>query len=163
MEKIYKFRAYPNKKQKVQITKTFGSVRFVYNYYLAKQMESYEKDKTNRHMSWYDMCNNLPILKQEYTWLSDVDSAALQQALRDLDGAWKKYFLEMKKPGYERYSKKRLEHFKEIGHIPTLYDNAWHPKFKKKSKHEFSYTTQNNHQNRKTQAIMFVDKKIKIP
>lgn len=162
MEKIYKFRAYPNKKQKEQIIKTFGCTRFVYNHYLAKQMESYQENKNNRHLSWYDMCNDLPNLKQKYVWLKEVDAVALQQKLRDLDNAWKKYFLEMKKPGYVRYSEKRLKHFKEIGHIPTLYDSAWHPKFKKKSKHRFSYTTQNNHQDRKTQAIMFANKKIKI-
>ncbi|HGM3507480.1 TPA: helix-turn-helix domain-containing protein [Clostridioides difficile] len=31
MEKAYKFRMYPNKKQKELINKTFGCCRFVYN------------------------------------------------------------------------------------------------------------------------------------
>ena len=36
MEKAYKYRVYPSKAQKQLIQKTFGSCRFVYNYYLAK-------------------------------------------------------------------------------------------------------------------------------
>lgn len=45
MEKAYKYRIYPNKKQKEIIAKTFGSCRFVYNKYLAKRMDMYEKNK----------------------------------------------------------------------------------------------------------------------
>ena len=33
MEKAYKYRIYPNKKQKEIIAKTFGCCRFVYNTY----------------------------------------------------------------------------------------------------------------------------------
>ena len=35
--KAYKFRLYPNEKQTNLINKTFGCVRLIYNYYLAKQ------------------------------------------------------------------------------------------------------------------------------
>ena len=34
MYKAYKFRLYPNDEQIVLINKTFGSVRYTYNYYL---------------------------------------------------------------------------------------------------------------------------------
>ena len=34
MEKAYRYRIYPNKQQQELIQKTFGCVRFVYNYYL---------------------------------------------------------------------------------------------------------------------------------
>ena len=40
MEKSYKYRIYPNKKQKELITKTFGCCRFVYNYYLDKRIKA---------------------------------------------------------------------------------------------------------------------------
>ncbi|MCU6069650.1 helix-turn-helix domain-containing protein, partial [Clostridioides difficile] len=39
VEKAYKFRMYPNKKQQELINKTFGCCRFVYNKYLAKRIE----------------------------------------------------------------------------------------------------------------------------
>lgn len=39
VERAYKYRIYPNKKQQELIQKTFGCVRFVYNYYLNKSWE----------------------------------------------------------------------------------------------------------------------------
>ena len=42
MNKGYKYRIYPNKKQKVLIDKTIGCSRFVYNYILGKAIEYYE-------------------------------------------------------------------------------------------------------------------------
>ena len=45
MLKGYKYRIYPNKQQEEQIQKTFGCCRFVYNTYLAKRIELYEKNK----------------------------------------------------------------------------------------------------------------------
>ena len=44
MLKAYKYRIYPNNEQKVQIEKTFGCCRFVYNQTLAYRKERYEKD-----------------------------------------------------------------------------------------------------------------------
>lgn len=45
MLKAYIYRIYPNKEQKVQIAKTFGCCRFVYNQTLAYRKETYEKEK----------------------------------------------------------------------------------------------------------------------
>ena len=46
MLKAYKYRIYPNDGQKVQIAKTFGCCRFVYNRTLAYRKEMYEKRKS---------------------------------------------------------------------------------------------------------------------
>ena len=43
MLKAYKYRIYPNNEQKIQIAKTFGCCRFVYNQTLAYRIEVYEK------------------------------------------------------------------------------------------------------------------------
>lgn len=40
--KGYKYRIYPNEEQKVQINKTFGCCRFVYNHFLAMRIELYK-------------------------------------------------------------------------------------------------------------------------
>ena len=50
MEKAYKYRIYPNKKQKEIIAKTFGCCRFVYNKYLAKRLKCISKIKKHFHM-----------------------------------------------------------------------------------------------------------------
>ena len=50
MEKAYRYRIYPNKKQKEIIAKTFGCCRFVYNKYLAKRIETYKQNKEGLRM-----------------------------------------------------------------------------------------------------------------
>ena len=42
MLKAYKYRIYPNNEQKIQIAKTFGCCRFVYNCTLAYRKEKYD-------------------------------------------------------------------------------------------------------------------------
>ena len=44
MYKSYKFRIYSNKEQVVLLNKSFGSVSFVYNYYLSKIKENNYQD-----------------------------------------------------------------------------------------------------------------------
>ena len=55
MLKAYKYRIYPNSEQRIQIAKTFGCCRFVYNQTLAYRKEIYEKEK--KSVSKTD-CNN---------------------------------------------------------------------------------------------------------
>ena len=78
MLKAYKYRIYPNNEQKVQIAKTFGCCRFVYNQTLAYRKEKYEKEK--KSVSKTD-CNNYcnRELKKTYEWLKEVDKFALNQ------------------------------------------------------------------------------------
>ena len=45
MLKAYKYRIYPNKEQEIQIAKTFGCCRFVYNQTLAYKKDTYEKER----------------------------------------------------------------------------------------------------------------------
>ena len=44
MEKAFKYCIYPNREQRILLAKTFGCTRFVYNHYLAKRRDAYEKD-----------------------------------------------------------------------------------------------------------------------
>lgn len=88
MEKAYKYRIYPNKKQKEIMAKTFGCCRFVYNKYLAKRIEMYEKNKET--FTYVQCANDMKKLKLELEWLKEVDSTALQSSLKDLDSAYQK-------------------------------------------------------------------------
>lgn len=111
MEKAYKYRIYPNKRQKELLAKTFGCTRFVYNHYLAQRIKTYEQSKENLT---YNQCSkDLTSLKSELQWLKEVDKFALQNSLRDLDSAYKKFFKE----------------------------HTGYPKFKSKKTHRFSYRT----------------------
>ncbi len=103
MEKAYKFRAYPTKAQRELIAKTFGCGRFVYNYFLAKRIKLY---KTAKKSISYAQCNKLLTgLKQELVWLKEVDKWALQNALKDLDNAYKKFFKEH--TGFPKFKSKK--------------------------------------------------------
>ncbi|WP_417404750.1 helix-turn-helix domain-containing protein [Holdemanella biformis] len=44
INRAVKIRIYPNAEQRVQIEKTIGCSRFIYNYMLADKMEHYKKD-----------------------------------------------------------------------------------------------------------------------
>ena len=53
MEKAFKYRMYPNREQRILLAKTFGCTRFVYNHYLAKRRDAYEKDGiTFNYSAW---------------------------------------------------------------------------------------------------------------
>lgn len=107
MEKSYKYRIYPNKKQQEIIAKTFGCCRFVYNKYLAKRVELYEKDKET--FTYVQCANDMKKLKSELEWLKEVDSTALQSSLRDLDSAYQKFFKEH--IGYPKFKSKKTHRY----------------------------------------------------
>lgn len=107
MLKAYKYRIYPNNEQKIQIAKTFGCCRFVYNQTLAYRKEAYEKEK--KSVSKTD-CNNYcnRELKKEYEWLKEVDKSALTNAIYNMDAAFQKFFREH--AGYPEFKSKHNNH-----------------------------------------------------
>nr|WP_313248484.1 IS200/IS605 family element RNA-guided endonuclease TnpB [Clostridioides difficile] len=107
MKKAYKFRMYPNKKQQELINKTFGCCRFVYNKYLAKRIEVYKNDKET--FTYKQCSSDLTNLKKELKWLKEPDKFSLQNALKDLDNAYKKFFKE--KAGFPKFKSKKINRF----------------------------------------------------
>ncbi len=103
MERAYKFRIYPNKEQQKLIAKTFGCVRFVYNYFLAQRIEAYENNKMS--LNYYECSHLLTQLKAELVWLKEVDKCSLQNSLKDLDNAYKKFFKEHS--GFPKFKSKK--------------------------------------------------------
>lgn len=103
MEKAYKYRIYPNEKQKEIIAKTFGCCRFVYNKYLAEKIKLYQTSKEN--LTYVGCAKAMSELKNELEWLAKVDSTALQSSLKDLDTAYKKFFKEH--AGYPKFKSKK--------------------------------------------------------
>ena len=84
--RAYKFRIYPNDEQKILFAKTFGCVRMVYNHWLDRKIRQYEENKTN---VTYTICaKEMAAMKktEEYIFLKEADSIALQQSLREETG-----------------------------------------------------------------------------
>ena len=104
MLKSFKYRLYPNKEQEIQIQKTFGCCRFVYNQTLAHRKELYETEK--KSMSKID-CNNFvnQNLKKEYEWLKEADKFALTNSVYNMDSAYQKFFKEH--AGYPKFKSKK--------------------------------------------------------
>ncbi len=113
MNKGIKFRIYPNKEQKLIIQKTFGCSRFIYNQGLSLRVNEYKNGNSVGYKETNAMLSNLK-KSNDFLWLKEVDSVALQQSLRDLDRAYKNFFAK----------------------------RASMPKFKSKHNHNKSYRTQ---------------------
>ena len=118
MNKGVKFRAYPNIMQQDLINQTLGCCRLIYNKGLAMRSDAFIN---GQKCSYTDTSAMLTDLKKQndYAFLKDVDSIALQQSLRDLDRGFKNF-----------YDKR-----------------ASHPQFKSKHNHHQSYRTINQGNN----------------
>ena len=92
MIKAYKYRLHPTKEQAEFFEKTFGCVRFVYNWALNQRIEAYQKDGTR--ISWLGSCRRLTELKkqEETKWLCEVPNQSLQQSIRNMDKAFTHFF-----------------------------------------------------------------------
>ena len=80
--KGYVFRLYPTKEQQIQIEKSFGCSRYIYNYFL---------DKSNGYINAYESIKELPNLSNDKKWLKEVDSCSLRCSninLRDLNASY---------------------------------------------------------------------------
>ena len=106
--KSFKFRLYPNKKQTELINKTIGCARFVFNYTLAQQKkiddmwytveemyQSGQLPQNNWKGAFFNKNNAekaVTQLKKNHTFLNEVDSTALQNAVGNVASAYSRYY-----------------------------------------------------------------------
>ena len=90
INKVYKFRIYPNKEQEILINKTFGCCRFVFNHFLAKWNDAYKE--TGKGLTYNACSSQLTQIKKELVWLKEVDSIAIQSSLKNLADAYSRFF-----------------------------------------------------------------------
>lgn len=98
-----KMRIYPNKEQSQKIDKTLNSCRYVYNHMLARNRKVYERRR--EHLSYYDMQNLLPKMKEYLPWLKDADSQALKYVCRQVNNAYDRFFKKQNK--FPKFKSKR--------------------------------------------------------
>ena len=67
MLNAYKYRLHPTREQSGFFNKSFGCVRFIYNWGLQKRIEAYAKDKGR--ISYVQLCAMLTELKKRRTVL----------------------------------------------------------------------------------------------
>jgi len=129
--KAYKYRIYPTKIQKTLIEKHFGSTRFLYNFFLDYRQKEYAKG--NKKVGYMITQAELTKLKKldEYKWLNECGSQALQMALRNLDSAFTRFF--KKQGSYPKYKSKKHTHqsFTAPQNIKVANNRVYLPKFTK--------------------------------
>ena len=102
MRNVSKVRIYPTQEQEVLLGKAFGSVRFLWNYALALNNQTYLE--TGKGISGMDLKKKIPSLKKEYPWLSETYSQCLQQSILNLSQAFVNFF--EKRAGYPKFKSK---------------------------------------------------------
>lgn len=102
IHKGYKFRLYPNDKQKEYFAKCFGCARFIYNKMLADKIEYYQKTGENLVVYPSDY-------KDEFLFLKEVDSNILAQEYLHLQKAYNNFF-KHKDFGFPRFKSKKSHH-----------------------------------------------------
>ena len=137
--KTYKTEIVLNDEQKEKFTKTVGTCRFIYNLFLQKNKELYERNKETeypKYMSTYDFSkylnNDFIPNNPEYKWIKEVSTKSVWYAINNANIAFVSFF-----KGKSRF-----------------------PKFKKKDKNDCSMYFVRNH---KDTIIPHKRHKIKIP
>ena len=107
MNKGVKFRIYPNKEQRDLINQTLGCCRLVYNMGLDIHNKAFENGEK---INYSKTCAMLTEIKRsdEFSFLRNTDSVALQQSLRDLDQGFVNFF--QKRARRPRFKSKHNNH-----------------------------------------------------
>ncbi len=107
MQKGVKFRIYLNMEQQNLINQTLGCCRLIYNKCLAMRNEAYENGNKIGYSQTSAMLTGLKRM-EEFAFLKEVDSIALQQSLRDLDRGFVNFF--QKRAAHPTYKSKHNHH-----------------------------------------------------
>lgn len=107
--RAYKTELDPNNRTRTLLLKHAGTRRWAYNWGLRRKVEQYEK--TGKSPSAIDLHRELNRLKKtDFPWMYEVSKCAPQEAFRDLDEAFERFFANVKagrKPGFPRFKSKK--------------------------------------------------------
>lgn len=106
MLRAIKIRLYPSKTQEQTLNKVLGCYRFVYNQVLAQKQNAYKTDKTNLKVTDLSKWFHGTLLKDErYAWLKEQNTKVMKQAIRQMDGAYQKFFKQHN--GFPKFKSKK--------------------------------------------------------
>ena len=112
MKRSYKIEINPTQEQKTKIHQTIGVSRFIYNFYIARNKEIYEREgKFVSGMDFSKWLNNEYIPNnQEMKWIKEVSSKATKQAIMNGDKSFRDFFKKAK--GFPKFKKKKNQDVK---------------------------------------------------
>ena len=106
MLRAIKYELNPTSVQKTLIKQTCGCCRKVYNILLDRKIKAYKED--SKTLSCAELMRELTKLKEQFPYLKEVSSVALQQAVNNLDTAYKSFFRK-KGSGFPKFKKKGIK------------------------------------------------------
>jgi putative transposase len=95
MQLRYNYRLYPAPGQRIALAKAFGCARVVFNDGLASREAAYEAGEP--YLTDAQLSAQLTVVKAtpERAWLTEVSAVVLQQALADLNTAYRNFFASL--------------------------------------------------------------------
>lgn len=100
MIKTHTYKLYQNKSYDKKFNRWIGICRMVYN--LAKETKEYAYKSRKINLSKFELQKQLPSLKDQFTFIREVDSQTLQKVIERMDNAFKSFF---KGGGYPKWAK----------------------------------------------------------
>ena len=101
MHQAFRYEIDPNDRQRTHLAKHAGCARFAYNWGLARRQEVFKQAGSSPNA--IALHRELNALKaSELPWMYEVSKCAPQEALRDLDRAYERFFAEIKAANAER-------------------------------------------------------------
>ncbi|MGL5380443.1 RNA-guided endonuclease InsQ/TnpB family protein [Clostridium sp.] len=131
MLRAYKTEINPTEEQIKKINQSIGTCRWLYNNYLSKNQELYQKykngliDKKEATMSAYDFdkyINNEIKTLTEYSWINECGSKARKKAICNAEIAYKRFFKGLS--SFPRFKKKSNHDIKL--YFPKNAKNDWY-------------------------------------
>ena len=102
MKTALKIRLHPTLEQRQKLAVQFGCVRWAWNNALSHAQTLYQE--TGQTISTYDLKARFPQLKDEFPWLKEADSQALQQSILNLGKARDNFFSQ--RTGFPKFKNK---------------------------------------------------------
>lgn len=115
MKSRWTFRCYPTPEQEQHLARTFGCVRFVWNWALRARTDAF---RAGERMGYPATDKALTALKAtpEHVWLNEVSSVCLQQSLRGLQVAFSNFFDKRAAyPAFKRKEARQSANYTERG------------------------------------------------
>ena len=121
--RAYKTELKVNNRLRSLLRKHCGTARFTYNWGLSQVQKHYEETKGFQGaIELHKLLNSLK--KSEFPWMYEVSKCAPQEALRDLEKAFKAFFRRVKageNPGYPKFKKRgQKESYRLTGAIRPI-------------------------------------------
>jgi putative transposase len=142
VQKSVKVQIYPRESDKELLAKHFGARRFVFNKFLEIRKNEYLENKKS---IGYNACSALVTeMKKnpEFEWLKEINSQTIQAALKDLDGAYDRFFRKIAK--FPKFKSKHNS--RQLFKVPQHFVIDWDaktlkiPKFKVPFKFKGKFT-----------------------